>query len=1335
MAEVSQASSGETEVKLSGKDDTEVGENTEKVFTKGNNDVLSKEEIKEEEESALDGEFVKVEKELLVDVKESSHLPKVELEESKLPASNQSGKSESTIDSPKLVKEIDELKLQIATLLGKLNSLETEKASMKSKLDLANEELEKMNKHCEEFELDQKLLKNQIIEAEQKYNLQIESHQEALKATDMKHKELVDLKESFTGLSTELESSKNMIKSLEEELLSSTNELHKLNEASKHSSSQAELESRKVKELESTLELTHATAKSMKDQINNLQKELSDLDGKIAEKHQIEEKLQNTLLELSKFQEKLEASKLEMAKLEQDISSKDALVQELTEERNLHKVAEEKLKSNLTSLQVMLSASERDMRTKCVSLGELEQKLQEQVKERERVEALFKDREIQILKVKDDLTNLIAEKATLESTVSDLNTKLSEHEELYRKLEAKLSLSEQNFRETNSLLSQTSTYKEELEKKLELFEQLHHESKTTTEACTRRNLELEGLIQASSAVEENIRSQLKDCKLKLASAEKSNVDLEQQINLSEIKFLDAQNEINELNEKIKELTSSLKEAAEENALSRHRLEGYEDKINQLDSSLTKSSLSKLELEKELNDLINKCTEHEERATATQNRSLELEELINSSDSRAKDAQKRVEEVELLLEAANYHTQELVQLISIEQSKQRDVEAESKQYKSKVTDLVTELEAHQTRTKNLEAVLQAANEKEKELTNVLNTAIEERKKFEDLSNSQQKKLIESETQIQILQNELKYMTEKLESVQKQLEASNLQEKDLSEKLRYAEEQLTHHGKTVEEITARNLDLKFLTESLTKESEMKLEEAAVNLKQKDSEVKELLEKLHSLEEQLNFYKEQVVESTENAASLKSELEEKAVKLVSLENNIEELKQKLSEANIKGEQTISENELLSMTNSKLREELEVHQHKINELNDLLKSTHSEKETIAVQLASHTSTITKLTEEHSRGLDLQLAIESRLNETEAHLNDSVEKYKLKDLEASELNEKLLATETKLRIYEEQASELATQKGKLEEALFKIQDLGVLIEQLKSNSHSFQTENEGLVRQNISLAEHVATFKTKMNDLQVAFDATTAEKEDLMKQLHYSKKESDDSIQLLNTEKDVLKFQVSSHLEEGKLLKEMHEKLRNEHETSVAQLERELSQQKVDKESLSSLVDNLRAELAEKSLLQERASELEEKLLLAEKAYAQEVAEENNKVTVLKVELEELKLKQNQTSAMEKKIVELENTLQLVHTANDNQIKNATQVERDDSTEVKSREIGLDTSTLSKRKNKKSSDRPKKDTETTNVSRNAHLAAEHSEGSAFKFVLGVALVSIIIGIILGKRY
>ncbi|XP_009384176.2 COP1-interactive protein 1 isoform X1 [Musa acuminata AAA Group] len=1447
MAEDLQASSDKIEVKLSETVNSSVGGNEKERLTNGDTDLLRKEGNKDEEESASDGDFIKVEKEILVDAKESSHLlnPIVEVEETLLTVNHESGNSEANANFTKMKEKIEDLELQLETVLGKLNSSEAEKAFLKSEFDLANDKLEKKSKRCEELELGEKLMKNQALEDEQRYNLQLESLKEALNATDMKHKELIDVRESFTGLSADLEISRERIKALEEELLSSAGELHKLEELSKHNSTQAELESRKVLDLEKMLELAHVTAKEMEDQMSNLQKELKELYEKFAGKEHIEEALQSTSLELSKFQEKLEISKSDIGKLEQNLASKDSFIHKLTEELNLQKVSEEQLRADVTALENALSASREDLQTKLVNLEELELNLQEQVKEREMVEARFKDQEVQISSLRNDLLNLTVEKETIESTVTDLKTKLLETEELNSQLEAKLNMADQNFKKTDSLLSQASSHKKELEQKMELLEQLHHESRMATEAATKRNLELEGLLQAANADEEVIRSQLKETEMRLAFAEKSNMELEQHLNSAETKYLDAHNEKNELNEKISQLTALLKEVEEENALSRSRFEGYEDKIGQLESNLSKSFSRNSELELQINDLVKKCGEHEEHVIAKHDRNLELEDLFHSSHSRAEDSERRVGELELSLEAANHRTQELEQLLSITEAKHRDVEAESKQYSSKVAELVTELVAYQTRTESLEAVLQAANEKERELTDNLNIVTEERKIIEDLSSSHEKKLYESENQIRMLQNELKHLREKVESVQEELEASNIREKELLEKFRYAGEQLEHHGKTIEEVTARNLELNSLNESLAKDSELKLQQAAASFKQMESEAEELHEKSKYLEEQLAFYKEQAVEATENVASLKAELEANAMKLVSLGNNIEELKQNVMEANLRGEQTVSENELLAMTNSKLKDELEARQQKVNELNELLKSIHAEKEATVGQLASHASTIAQLTDEHSRGMELQFATQSRLKENEDQLHEAIEKYKQKDLEARDLNEKLLALETQLRTYEEQASEsavvAANQKGELEEALVKLQHLEGLTEQLKGMIDEFETENKGLASQNMSLSEELATYDGKLNELQVAFNTVVTEKEDISIQLHASKKELEDLQQLHHSDKEELQSQITTVTKEYSMLSEMHQKERKELEVTKIQFKEKLSEQEASENSLSSLVENLKAELAEKSLMQERIQELEQKLLAAEKAYSQEiesmtsaaaekdavlsakveehtsilqekgaldqqlreilkeldlaqrtiieqkeldtkkelerqasltqsldaleskdqhatllekqleelkqrlleaenqykekVIEESKKLTLLEVELNELRLKQTQTAEMEKKIAELENTLQLARTSAQ-EVKNETsQSEVQDATEVKSRDLGLDTSTLSRRKSKKRSDKVHRDTEASTVNPNASVVQEHSGATAFKFVLGVGLVSMIIGIILGKRY
>lgn len=68
----------------------------------------------------------------------------------------------------------------------------------------------------------------------------------------------------------------------------------------------------------------------------------------------------------------------------------------------------------------------------------------------------------------------------------------------------------------------------------------------------------------------------------------------------------------------------------------------------------------------------------------------------------------------------------------------------------------------------------------------------------------------------------------------------------------------------------------------------------------------------------------------------------------------------------------------------------------------------------------------------------------------------------------------------------------------------------------------------------------------------------------------------------------------------------------------------------------------------------------------------------------------------------------------------------------IKSRDIDLSTATPSKRKSKKKSEA----TSAPASSSDAQIKpAEVSPALNFKFILGVALVSIIFGIIVGKRY
>lgn len=78
--------------------------------------------------------------------------------------------------------------------------------------------------------------------------------------------------------------------------------------------------------------------------------------------------------------------------------------------------------------------------------------------------------------------------------------------------------------------------------------------------------------------------------------------------------------------------------------------------------------------------------------------------------------------------------------------------------------------------------------------------------------------------------------------------------------------------------------------------------------------------------------------------------------------------------------------------------------------------------------------------------------------------------------------------------------------------------------------------------------------------------------------------------------------MEEHNMVSEMYHKATKELESTIVQLEEKLSEKKAREDSLNSLTENLKAQLAEKSLMQSHIPELEQKLLLAEKTYIQEV-------------------------------------------------------------------------------------------------------------------------------------
>uniref|UniRef100_A0A1D1ZJ43 Intracellular protein transport protein USO1 n=1 Tax=Anthurium amnicola TaxID=1678845 RepID=A0A1D1ZJ43_9ARAE len=1402
------------------------------------------EEVKKEddEETALEKEFIKVEKES-IDVKDNSVNCKTTTAVEACPPEVKSMNSAPNTELVEAQEKIKLLKNELGTLVHELQSAESEKAQFQVEVSIANEKLQQSNKHCEELENDLKRLKEEMVEAGLKHQSQCESLQDALGTQEAKHKELLGVKKAFDELSLELECSREKVGNLEQDLSSSTEELRKFEELSNERGLHADSQSKNALELEKKLEVANLSVREVETQMVLMQEELKGLYNKVTQSQHAEEALSKTRSRLSEVHEELELSKSRVAELEQKVAYDGASIQELTEELNQRKASEDRLTENLIAVGNLLSDSKEALQTKEANLENIELSLQEELKRRESIEANLKTQELQILSLQEELVRASKDKETFEVAIGELNGNLLQFKERCSDLESKLYLSDQSLSKTDSLLSESLSHNAELLQKLKSLEEQQQEYGAVADMLNQKNTVLEDSLKASNYVLEEVKAQLTETEKRLASVEERNEKLEQQLNLSELKCSDKDREINELRDKTFKLSDLLKASEEENSMSRCHFQGYQDRMSQLESSLEKSSLRKTELEKELTQLLEKCTEHESQSTSAQNRSLELEELIQVAHSKVENSGNRVGELEVLLETTNYRVLELEGQLSSRELKLKDGEAELQHKCGQVSELSAELEAFQVKSSSLELALEAANNKEKELVDLLNAATEEKKKFEDLSKTSGEKLSEAENLIDVLQVELNSAKQNLQNVVKDLEVSAVREMEILEKLNSAEEQLEHQGKEVEKATTRSCELESLHESLSKDSELKLQEAILNCNQKDSEAKELHAKLKSLEEQAAFYQDQAAEAREKLAILKAEMEKSSNNVISLESILEELKTKLLDTEKRSEQSFSENELLAETNMKLKEELEACQHKINELHDILNSVHAEKDTAAEQLTSHVKTLTELRDQHSKVLELQSETEFRKRETDGQLNEALERLTQRDSEAKGLGDKLNELGCQVRSYEEQLREAAAvtevQKAKLDEYLSKLRILEGTVEEAKSKSSQLEASNECLAEANMKLTQELAAYETKTNDLQTTMDSILAEKEKTFGELHLVKKTNEDFVQNLASEGERLQSQISSLTEEKILINQMYQEAQKEIQTVLAQMEEQLKEQQAKEHSLNVNVETLTAELKVKSEMQAQVAELEHKLLSSETRFREEIEsirvvsaekeavltskleehssslkekdvlyeqleqlkselnlshttimeqrdvdtrkdlereaaikqslteveakhqhaiilekqveelkqklqqseerciekdeEESKRLALLNAELDDLRMKLTQTAELEKKIVDLENKLQLAHNKSDQYKGKSADTEAKDGVDVKSRDIGPFTTPL-KRKSKKRSEGYNPSSGATSPNQ-ATTTAEPTGAMALKFILGVAVVSIIIGIILGKRY
>lgn len=213
-----------------------------------------------------------------------------------------------------------------------------------------------------------------------------------------------------------------------------------------------------------------------------------------------------------------------------------------------------------------------------------------------------------------------------------------------------------------------------------------------------------------------------------------------------------------------------------------------------------------------------------------------------------------------------------------------------------------------------------------------------------------------------------------------------------------------------------------------------------------------------------------------------------------------------------------MLAETNAQLKT-------KVNELQESLNSAYGEKEAADNQLASHMNTIAELADKHSKASELHSAAETRISQAERELEEAIQKFSHRDLEATDLTEKLSALESQIQKYEEQVhgatSVIESQKIELVQTLLKLKGLEDIVEEMQNKSGEFEKEREGFGESNSKLTQELATYQSKLNEIETKFSATVTEKDEALEQLSSSKKLIEELTQQLTLEGQKLQSQV----------------------------------------------------------------------------------------------------------------------------------------------------------------------------------------------------------------------
>ncbi|XP_028963961.1 uncharacterized protein [Malus domestica] len=312
---------------------------------------------------------------------------------------------------------------------------------------------------------------------------------------------------------------------------------------------------------------------------------------------------------------------------------------------------------------------------------------------------------------------------------------------------------------------------------------------------------------------------------------------------------------------------------------------------------------------------------------------------------------------------------------------------------------------------------------------------------------------------------------------------------------------------------------------------------------------LPQMPSRQLEIAILKEQLKEQRAREAALKSEVEKlkaEAAEKPLLQNSLKELQTKSANCE-------AERRKLAEANIKLKEDVYTYKSKLSDLEAKYSTAVAEKDGSVEQLQAAKRTIEDLTQQHSsEGQKLQSQISSLMDEI--RLLDEVHQNTKKELQQviSNLEEQLKeqkAGEVALKSEVENLKSEAAEKPLLQNSL----------KELQTKSAHFEEESRKLAEANIKLKEDVSTYESKLSDLEAKFSTAVAEKDGSVEQLQAAKRTIEDLTQQHSSEGQKLQSQISSLMDENRLLNEVHQNTNKELQQVISNLEEQLKEQKAE--------------------------------------------------------------------------------------------------------------------------------------------------------------------------------